>query len=81
MNAFPTCLKWLKHSLVYTLLLTLISSRYFVHNARRDTERDTVIQMTLKHVFVWRIKKKKDEKIAFNEDIQMLQSEQIHLEE
>ena len=42
-----------------TLLLTFISSRYFVHNARRDTESDTVIQMTLEHVLVQRFKKKK----------------------
>ena len=41
-----------------TLLLIFISSRYFVHNARRDTESDTVIQMTLEHVLVQRFKKK-----------------------
>ena len=35
-----------------------ISSCYFVHNARRDTESDTVIQMTLEHVLVQRFKKK-----------------------
>ena len=39
------------------LLLTFISSRYFVHNARRDTESDTVIQITLEHVLVQRFKK------------------------
>ena len=54
-----------------TLLLMLISSRYFVHNARRDTESDTVIQMTLGHV--QRFKKKKlTKKIFFNEDMSML---------
>ena len=63
-----------------TLLLIFISSRYFVHNARRDTESDTVIQMTLEHVLVQRFKKKKW-KITFNEDMLMLQSEQIPLEE
>ena len=53
-----------------TLLLMFISSRYFVHNARRDTESDTVIQMTLEHVLVQRFKKKKmDKKINFNEDM------------
>ena len=49
-----------------TLLLMFISSRYFVHNARRDTESDTVIQMTLEHVLVQRFKEKKmDEKNNF----------------
>ena len=42
-----------------TLLLMFTSSRYFVHNARRDTESGTVIQMTLEHVLVKRFKKKK----------------------
>ena len=42
-----------------------ISSRYFVHNARRDTESDTVIQMTLEHVLDQRFKKKIDEKNNF----------------
>ena len=64
------------------LLLTFISSRYFVHNARRDTESDTVIQMALEHVLVQRFKKKKwTKKLTFNENMQMLQSEQISLEE
>ena len=47
-----------------TLLLMFISSRYFVHNARRDIEGDIVIQMTLEHVLVRdsRKKKKMDEK-------------------
>ena len=31
------------------LLLMFISSRYFVHNARRDTESDTVIQTSPYH--------------------------------
>ena len=48
-----------------TLLLMFISSRYFVHNARRDTESDTVIQMTLEHVLDQRFKKKIDEKNNF----------------
>ena len=53
-----------------TLLLMFISSRYFVHNARRDIESDTVIEMTLKHVLVQRFKKKKcSKKITFNEDM------------
>ena len=53
-----------------TLLLMFISSRYFVHNARRDTESDTVMQMTLVHVPVQRFKKKKwTKKITFNEDM------------
>ena len=41
-----------------TLLLMFISSHYFVHNAQRDTESDTVIQVTLEHVLVQRFKKK-----------------------
>ena len=41
-----------------TFLSTLLLS-YFVHDARRDTESDTVIQMKLKHVLVQRFKKKK----------------------
>ena len=53
-----------------TLLLMFISSRYFVHNAHRDTESDTVIQMILKHILVQRFKKKKlMKKITFNEDM------------
>ena len=53
-----------------TLLLMFIFSRYFVHNARRDTESDTVTQMTLEHVLVQRFKKKKRmKKITFNEDM------------
>ena len=45
-----------------------ISSRYFVHSARRDTNSDTVIQMTQEHVLVQRFKKKKwTKKINFNE--------------
>ena len=42
-----------------TLLLMFISSRYFIHNARKDTESDIVIQMTLEHVLVQRFKKNK----------------------
>ena len=58
------------------------SSGYFVHNARRDAESDTVMQMTLEHVLVQKFKGKKwTKKITFNEDIKMLQSEQIPLEE
>ena len=53
-----------------TMLLMFLFSRYFVHNARRDTENDTVIQMTLEHVLVQRFKKKKTmKKITFNEDM------------
>ena len=53
-----------------TLLLTFISSRYFVHNARRDTESNTVIQMTVEHVLVQRFKEKKYLKeITFKEDM------------
>ena len=53
-----------------TLLLMFISSRYFVHNARRDTESDAVIQMTLEHVLVQRFKKQKwAKKAIFNEDM------------
>ena len=52
------------------LLLMFISSRYFIHNARKDTESDTVIQMTMEHVFVQIFKKKKwTKKITFNEDM------------
>ena len=47
-----------------------ISSRYFIHNARRDTESDIIIQITLEHVLVQRFKKKEmDEKITFTEDM------------
>ena len=45
-----------------TLLLMFISSRYFVHNAHRDTESDTVTQMTLEHVLVQRFKEKNGRK-------------------
>ena len=39
--------------------LSILLLSYFVHNARRDTESDTVvIQMTLEHVLVQRFKKK-----------------------
>ena len=49
-----------------TLLLMFISSRYFFHNARRDTECGIVIEMTLEHVLVQRFKKNKmDEKNNF----------------
>ena len=52
------------------LLLMFISSRYFIHNARRDTESGIVIQMALEQVFIQRFKKKNtDEKITFNEDM------------
>ena len=51
-----------------TFLLMFISSRYFVHNARGDTESDAVIQMTLEHVLVQRFKKKKWKK-KINEDM------------
>ena len=52
------------------LLLMFISSRYFIHNARRDTESDIIIQITLEHVLVQRFKKKEmDEKITFTEDM------------
>ena len=48
-----------------TFLSTLLLS-YFVHDACRDTESDTVIQMKLEHVLVQGFKKKKrDEKINF----------------
>ena len=53
-----------------TLVLMFISSRYFIHNARRDTESDIIIQITLEHVLVQRFKKKEmDEKITFTEDM------------
>ena len=53
-----------------TLLLMFISSRYFIHIARRDTESNIVKQMTVQHVLVQRFKKKEmDEKITFNEDM------------
>ena len=45
------------------LLLMSISSRYFIHNARRDKESDIVI---LEHVLFQRFKKKEmDEKNSF----------------
>ena len=48
----------------------LIFSCYFIHNARRDTESDIVIRMTLEHVLVQKFKKKEmDEKTTFNEDM------------
>ena len=48
------------------LLLMFISTRSFVHNARGDTESDTVIQITLEHVLVQMFKKKEmDEKNNF----------------
>ena len=47
-----------------TLLVMLISSRYFVHNARRDTESDIVIQMT-GACSCSEIQKKMDEKNNF----------------
>ena len=58
-----------------TLLLMFISSRYFFHKARRDTETGIVIQMTLEHVLVQRFKKYKMDEKTFNEDIYMLQRE------
>ena len=60
-----------------TLLLMFISSRYFVPNARRDTEIVTVIQMTLEHVVIVQRFRGKKGRITFKEDMQMLQSEQI----
>ena len=48
-----------------TLLLMLISLRYYVHNGRRDTESDTVIQVTLEHILVQRFKKKNGRKNNF----------------
>ena len=57
-------------SFLSTLLLMFISSRYFIHDARRDTESNTVIQMTLEHAPVQRLKKKEmDKKITFNKDM------------
>ena len=60
-----------------TLLLMFIS-RYFIHNARKDTESDIVIQMILEYVLVQRFKKNKKwtkkKKKTFNEDIKMLKS-------
>ena len=35
-----------------------VSSRCFVHNPRRNTESDIIIQMVLEHVLVQRFKKK-----------------------
>ena len=57
-----------------TMLLTFISSCYFIYNARRDTaaekEFDIVIQMTLERVLVQRFQKKEmDKTITFNKDI------------
>ena len=52
-----------------TLVLMFISSRYFTHNARRDTEsaiQCIAIQMILEHVLFQRFKKKEmDEKNDF----------------
>ena len=49
-----------------TLLLMLISSCYFIYNARRDTaaeiEVDVVIQMIFEHVLVQRFKRKEMDK-------------------
>ena len=46
-----------------TFLLMFIVSCYFINNARRDTatekEFGTVIQMTLEHLLVQRLKKKR----------------------
>ena len=57
-------------SFLSTLLLMFISSRYFIHDARRDTESNIVIQMTLEHAPVQRLKKKEmDKKITFNKDM------------
>ena len=57
-------------SFLSTLLLMFISSRYFIHDARRDTETNIVIQMTLEHALVQRLKKKEmDKKITFNKDM------------
>ena len=57
-------------SFLSTLLLMFISSRYFIHDARRDTENNIVIQMTLEHALVQRLKKKEmDKKITFNKDM------------
>ena len=54
----------MKHSLVH--IVTDVYILHFIHNARRDTESDTVIQMTLRHVLVQRFKKKEmDEKNNF----------------
>ena len=62
--------RWMAETLLSTLLLMLIFSCYFIHNARRDTESDIVIRMTLEHVLVQRFKKKEmDEKTTFNEDM------------
>ena len=83
MNAFPTCFGFarvpanhrhviskINETFLSTLLLIFISSRYFIHNARRDTESDIVIQMILEHGLVQRFKKKQmDEKIIFNKDM------------
>ena len=57
-------------SFLSTLLLMFISSRYFIHDARRDTESNIVIQMTLEHALVQRLKKKEmDKKVTFNKDM------------
>ena len=83
MNAFPTCFGFarvpanhrhviskINETFLSTLLLIFISSRYFIHNARRDTESDIVIQMILEHDLVQRFKKKQmDEKITFNKNM------------
>ena len=54
-----TCKIKMAETFPSTLLLMFTSSRYFVHNARRDTESGTVIQMTLEHVLVKRFKNQK----------------------
>ena len=60
------CVRQMAETFLSILLLMFISSRYFIHNARRDTESDIVIQVILGHVLVQRLKKKeKDEKKNF----------------
>ena len=55
-------------SFLSTLLLMFISSRYFIHDARRNTESNIVIQMTLEHAPVQRLKKKEmDQKNNFQQ--------------
>ena len=59
-----TCSNRMKHSLVH--IVTDVYILHFIHNALRDTESDTIIQMTLRHVLVLRFKKKEmDEKNNF----------------
>ena len=60
------CVRQMAETFLSILLLMFISSRYFIHNARRDTESDIVIQVILGHVLVQRLtKKEKDEKKNF----------------